>query len=439
VQPRAFLASLEIFGIKLGLEQIHALLEALGHPERAYPAVSIVGTNGKGSVAAMVERGLRAAGYRTGRYTSPHLIDLEERFAIDGWPVSPESLDAALGLVQQAAASLPHPPTYFEATTAAALLLFEGTVGEEATGGAPAQSDMSRVDVALLEAGLGGRLDATNAVDARAVAVTPIDFDHETHLGNTIAAIAAEKAAVIKPGSVVVTAPQRPDALAVISGRCREAGVPLTVVDPVPDVDIELVQGRARLRLVTSRGDYGTVTLGLRGRHQVTNARTAVALLEALDDTRLLTIGPDAVRAAVEDATWPGRLEVIDVSGVEVLVDGAHNAAGARALARFLREAVARPAAIVLGVMGDKDATAIVSALAESTRRFVCTAPSSARAMPPEDLAALVRRAAPGHRVEVAGTPAEAIAAAALSGDPVVVAGSLYLAGEVRALRTTRF
>jgi len=442
VQPRAFLASLETFGIKLGLEQIRTLLDALGHPERGFPSISIVGTNGKGSVTAMIERGLRAAGYRTGRYTSPHLVHLEERFAIDGQPVSARSLDDALVEVQAASRSLPHPPTYFEATTAAALLLFaRAGAGSRQHVREPSRRqgdhDVTGVDVALLEAGLGGRLDATNAVDAAGVVVTSIDFDHQEHLGESLATIAAEKAAVIKPGSVVVTVPQPPDAAEAVTRRCQMVGATLVQAVPVPQADVTLIDGRARLHLATPRRAYGPLTLGLRGRHQVGNAVAAVLMLEALDERGLFSIDADAIRQAVEDAAWPGRLDLLDVDGVDVLIDGAHNPAGAKALAAYLREVIGRPVPVVLGVMRDKDAAAIVEALAGCANRFVCTAPSSARSMSPADLTALAASVATNLPVDAAASPADAIRAAATSGTPVVVAGSLYLAGEVRALATT--
>ena len=420
MHPRAYLASLEPFGVRLGLDQIRAVLAALDHPERSRPAITIAGTNGKGSVTAMVERGLRAAGWHTGRYTSPHLIDLEERFAIDGLAVAPPDLDDALAEVERAARQLPAPPTYFEATTAAALLLFR----------------RADVDVSLLEVGLGGRLDATNAVDAAAVVVTAIDLDHQELLGPTIETIAREKAAVIKANSLVVMADNPPAAAGAVRDRCRQTGATLIEARAGVELRATMIDGRARLELATPCRRYAPLTLGLRGRHQVANALTAIRMLESLDARGLFRVPEPAVRTAVEEVDWPGRLESLDVQGTAVLVDGAHNAAGATALAGFLRETFARPLPIVLGVLRDKDVEAVVAALAGAAARVVCTAPPSPRATPPEELASVVGRLAPGVPVERADSPAHAIELAGRSGEPVVVAGSLYLAGAVRALAT---
>jgi dihydrofolate synthase/folylpolyglutamate synthase len=415
--PRTFLASLELIGIKLGLDQIRGLVASLEHPERTYRSIAIAGTNGKGSVTAMLERGLRASGYRTGRYTSPHLVHLEERFTLDGVDVAPGALDTALTRVQQASASLPAPPSFFEATTAAALDLFR----------------TSAVDVALLEVGLGGRLDATNVVDTVASVLTSIDFDHQQFLGDTIEAIAWEKAGVIKPGTFCVLAANRPAVQAVVARRCGEVGAEL--VDAATDLALSVTmhEGRARIDLRTPVRRYEQLTLGLRGRHQVQNAVTAIRALEELDRRGVFRVAEAAVRTAVEDVIWPGRLELVTVDSHAVLIDGAHNAAGAAALAAFLRETWPRPLPIVLGVLRDKDVFAVVSPLAGVASRIVCTAAPSPRAMAPADLAAVVRGLGPGVEVDACDDPRRAIAIAAEHGSPVVVAGSLYLAGEVRS------
>ena len=395
---RDYLFSLEQIGIKLGLDQIRALIATLAHPERAYRSIVVAGTNGKGSVAAMVERGLRAAGYRTGRYTSPHLIRIEERFAINGAPIDAATFEAAAGRVRDAAAGLAAPPTFFEATTALALDVFRE----------------AGVEIAVLEVGLGGRLDATNAVDAMAAAITAIDLDHQEHLGHTIALIAAEKAAVIKPGALAVLGPNPPAVEAVVRTRCDAVGARLVVAD----------QG------ILSK--Y-TATLGLRGRHQLDNAATAVTLLEAMNEAGLAAVPPAAIRMGLEDVVWPARLEAATWRGHEVLVDGAHNPAGARALQSYLAEAYGRRLPIVMAVMREKAADEMVAALAPSASHFVCTAPATPRAMPPSDLLAAVRRAAPGIHGEAVAGPIDALARAVGYGSPAVVAGSLYLAGEIRA------
>ena len=395
---RDYLFSLEQIGIKLGLDQIRSLIGTLAHPERAYRSVVVAGTNGKGSVAAMVERGLRAAGYRTGRYTSPHLIRIEERFAINGEPIDATTFEAAAGRVRDAAARLAAPPTFFEATTALALDVFRE----------------AGVEIAVLEVGLGGRLDATNAVDAMAAAITAIDLDHQEHLGHTIALIAAEKAAVIKPGALAVLGPNPPAVEAVVRTRCDAVGARLVVA----------AQG-----IISKFG----ATLGLKGRHQLDNAATAVTLLEEMSEAGLATIAQAAIRTALEDVVWPARLEAATWRGHEVLVDGAHNPAGARALQSYLAEAYGRRLPIVMAVMREKPADEMVAALAPSASHFVCTAPATPRAMPPSDLLAAVRRAAPGIHGEAVAGPIDALARAVGYGSPAVVAGSLYLAGEIRA------
>ena len=413
---REYLFSLEQIGIKLGLDQIRALLDALGHPERAFQSIVVAGTNGKGSVTAMVERGLRAAGYRTGRYTSPHLLHIEERFAVDGRAIAPDTFESVAGLVRAAASELALPPTFFEATTAVALEAFKEAA----------------VDVAVLEVGLGGRLDATNAVDSMAAAITAIDFDHQEYLGHTLEAIAREKAAVIKTGALAVLAPNPAVVEAVVRQRCEAVGAQLihaadgaTVVDEMRDSVI-------RLRLDTPRGHHDA-RLALRGRHQVQNATTAVRLLEELTAADRLSVSAAAIRAALEDVVWPGRLEPAIWQGHDVLVDGAHNPAGARALQSYLAEAFGRPVPIVVGIMRDKPVDEILRALAPAASHFVCTAPATSRAASPSDLVAAAARVAPTVPAVAAANPADALARAVTLGSPAVVAGSLYLAGEIRA------
>jgi dihydrofolate synthase/folylpolyglutamate synthase len=413
---REYLFSLEQIGIKLGLEQIRALVDALGGPDLAYPSLIVAGTNGKGSVTAMVERGLRAAGYRTGRYTSPHLVHLEERFVIDGEPIVAADLDAAAERVRGAADGLPAPPSFFEATTALALDVFR----------------RERVDVAVLEVGLGGRLDATNIVSPAGVAITAIDFDHEQYLGHTIEAIAAEKAGVIKPGAAVVLARNPPVVQALVAATCTHVGAPFVYAPEGAATDATITGGRTRVSIATPGGRYEDVSLALRGRHQVDNALTAVRLLEALAARGTFAIGPGAIRTALSETVWPARLEVLKWKGRDVLLDGAHNPAGARALADYLAETFGGRLPIVVGVMRDKRVEAIVGALTGVASHFVFTTPSTPRAATPEELSAIGRRVAPGVDIHTAARPMEALDLARTLGEPVVVAGSLYLCGEIR-------
>jgi dihydrofolate synthase/folylpolyglutamate synthase len=412
----AFLASLEQFGIKLGLDQIRALVEAMGRPDRDVRSIVVAGTNGKGSVTAMVERALRAAGFRTGRYISPHLVAVNERFAIDGRPIDDGTLAAAAARVEAAAARLPHPPSYFEATTAIAFDVFRD----------------ADVDLAVLEVGLGGRLDATNIVDPVAVAITSIDLDHQAQLGDTAEAIAAEKAGVIKRGVLAVLGENPPHIREVVQRTAARAGGRLVYAPTGVELDVTLRDGRAEIGLTTPRGVYAPMTLALRGRHQVVNAITAVRLLEEISAHGIAPVPPDAVRIGLERVVWPARLELLRWRGHDVLIDGAHNPAGAWALAAYLREVYRAPVPMVIGAMKDKAIDAMLAAILPVARSLTMTAAASDRAFEPEALVTAARTLAPGVEAVAVADPLEAVAAAAAQGSPVVVAGSLYLAGAVR-------
>jgi dihydrofolate synthase / folylpolyglutamate synthase len=417
VSDRSFLDSLEVVGIKLGLDQIRALCGHLGRPQDNFQSIVVAGTNGKGSVTAMVERGVRAAGYRTGRYTSPHLVHLEERFAVDGVSVSANVLDDVLGRVQSASAKLPAPPSYFEATTAAAFEIFRD----------------SRVEIAVLEVGLGGRLDATNVVTPMAVAITSIDFDHQAYLGDTIEAIAGEKAGVIKPDCLTVLAANPKAVRDVVSAACEAQGASLVYAPDGVASEVSLVDGATRLSLTTPRGSHAALSLALRGRHQVDNAITAVRLLEELAATGRLPVPAGAIRPALEDLDWPARLELVRWHGSEVLIDGAHNPAGAHALAWYLQETYDRRVPIVVGIMRDKNIDDMIQSLAPAASHFVFTAPATGRASSPGDLMRAAARVAPYVPAVEFARPSDALRHAVTLGEPAVVAGSLYLAGEIRA------
>jgi dihydrofolate synthase/folylpolyglutamate synthase len=419
VSNRPFLDSLELIGIKLGLEQIRALCEHLGRPQDRFRSIVVAGTNGKGSVTAMVERGLRAAGFRTGRYTSPHLVHLEERFAVDGEAVSSSVLDEVLDRVRNASARLASPPSYFEATTAAAFEIFRD----------------AGVHIAVLEVGLGGRLDATNIVTPVAVAITSIDFDHQAFLGDTIEAIAREKAGVIKPGCLAVLAANQGPVREAVGEACRERGATLVYAPEGVTVEASLAAGSTRLSLTTPRGSHGPLTLALRGRHQIDNAVTAVRLLEELAfiGPTSISIDAGAIRTALEDVAWPARLELIRWSGHDVLIDGAHNPAGAHALAWHIQETYDQRLPMVVGIMRDKKIDEMIQALAPAASHFVFTAPGTNRAAAPNDLVREAARVAPYVPAVEFARPSDALRHAVTLGQPVVVAGSLYLAGEIRA------
>lgn len=421
---REYLFSLEQIGIKLGLEQIRALLELLGHPEVSFPSIVVAGTNGKGSVTAMVERGLRAAGYRTGRYTSPHLTHIEERIAIDGAPITSAAFDALAARVRTAGAALPFPPSFFEATTALALEAFRDAA----------------IDVAILEVGLGGRLDATNAVTPVMSVITAIDLDHQIYLGNTLEAIAAEKAGIIKEHVPVVVGANPAVALDVIRATASALNAPFTYAPSGVTASGTFASGLTTVQMTTPLQPWPAMTLGLRGRHQIENAVTATRVLEEVSDRGLFHVSPDHIQTALERVQWPARLEMRNwTTGptdrtVHVLIDGAHNPAGARALAEYLSEAYGHPLPIIVAAMSDKDISGILNALARSASTFVCTRAGSARAAAPAAIAHTAGASAPDVPVLIAETPADALALAAPLGDPIIVAGSLYLAGEIREL-----
>jgi dihydrofolate synthase / folylpolyglutamate synthase len=420
------LHALEVFGIKLGLANITALCEALGHPERAFAVLHIAGTNGKGSVTAMAHAALVAAGLRAARYTSPHLVHLNERFVIGTSPVSDANLESAAGHVLDVAdrlvadGALSSPPTFFEATTAIAFELFE----------------RAGVEVAVLEVGLGGRFDATNVVTPVAGAITTIGLDHQAQLGDTLASIAFEKAGIIKRGMDVVIGDLPREAHDVIQRVAIDSEA--RVVHAREDVRVmtSIREGRATIELQTPMHDYGTVPLALRGEHQVENAIVAARLLEVARE-RGIPVSFDAIAHGLARAEWPARLERLHLDdGRSVLIDAAHNPDGARALASYLEHWHPDRPPLVFAAMRDKDVDGVLRVLLPVTRTIVVTAPATPRAETPEALAERIRALDPNREVIVEPEPAKAVARA-LTGAPLVcVAGSIFLAGAVReALR----
>jgi dihydrofolate synthase/folylpolyglutamate synthase len=401
-----FLFGLERFGMKFGLANIEALCAALGHPERSFPSIHIAGTNGKGSVAAMVDTALRAAGHRSARYTSPHLTRIEERFVIDGEEVPSEALDRSAESVQQialdlvASRTLESLPTFFECTTAVAFDLFRN----------------ARVDAAVIEVGLGGRLDATNVISPVATAIVSIDFDHQAQLGSTIASIAAEKAGIVKSGIPLVCGPVTDEAKAVIAAICAERRAPLIWVDGDPALAARVA----------------AIPLSLAGAHQTANAAVALRLLELIDMDPSIGLPVDATarRAGLSTAVWPGRLETIERGDCRLVLDAAHNPAGTRALAQYLRATWPQGVTLVFGAMKDKAVDEMLAPLAPVVRRIVCTTAPTARAMPADELAAAARRL--GFDVLTVVDPFDAVEEACQRDRLVVVAGSIFLIGPVR-------
>ena len=398
----SYLFSLEQFGIKFGLDNIRALLARLGDPQRAFRTIHIAGTNGKGSVTAMIDTVLRTAGHTSARFTSPHLVDLSERFVINGRAVGAAEMRRAAEDIQRAIeASLADGtigarPTFFEANTAMAFDLFR----------------RAAVEFGVIEVGLGGRLDSTNVVEPIVTAITSIDFDHQQYLGNTLKDIAAEKAGIIKPGVPVVVGDVTPEAFAVIEDVARRQGAPL-------------------IRSDQAAREYEPIRLGLRGAHQAGNARVAMRVLETLE--RLgVTIGVQAIVDGLTNVTWPGRLEHRTLAnGGELILDAAHNPAGAAALASYLRALGGPRPTLVFGAMRDKDVDGMLAELLPAVGRVVVTRPSNPRAADPDELAARIRAIAPSLRTDVVASPAKAVEDAATSSPLVVVAGSIFLLGDV--------
>lgn len=420
------------FGISLGLERVTAILDRLDHPENRLRGALVAGTNGKGSVVALARSALGEAGVRVGTMPKPHLVSYRERIALDGEPLSEERFATAVGrvlpAVDEVAARL-GPPTEFEVLTAAGLLELEA----------------AEVDLALVEVGMGGRLDATNVLDAGVAVVTNVAHDHERHLGRTLAAIGAEKAAIIKPGNLAVTGATG-RGLRPILDRCAALSVPLHRAGTGQPY-------RARVRhsgwdgvLMDARADdreLAELRVGLLGSHQAANAAVALALLDALghDGERrgaaLAALDDAAIRRGFAAARWPGRLELMRRTGLgPVLLDGAHNPAGARALATALRELGLHDFALVLGATRGKRVAAVLRALAPLRPRPVFTAIPDATAIEPAALLRAWKRIGPGGRA--VRDPVEALRAAAEvrrdPEQPLVVAGSLYLVGHVRGM-----
>jgi dihydrofolate synthase / folylpolyglutamate synthase len=424
VDSLQFLFSLERLGMKFGLENMVKICAALQNPERAFRSVIIAGTNGKGSVAAMLSASLYAAGYRTGRYTSPHLERLEERFVIGEEEVDSAALESAADAVRTAVERLVREgaleglPTFFECVTATAFELFR----------------RMSVEVAVVEVGLGGRLDATNVITPMAAAITSIDFDHQDLLGGTLASIAREKAGVIKRGMPVVAGWLPQEAMEVIEEVCRAEQARVVRVPDRVRVSADVTAERTVATLQTDRTSLRDVPLALTGRHQAHNAAVALCLMETLADAGL-DLPASAIRSGLTDARWPGRLERLRWRGAEVVLDAAHNPAGARALASYLREAGWIGVTLVIGAMADKDVSGIVSELAPCAASIVCTTPPNARAMPAETLAAAAARVSPAStRIISIPDPAEAIAHACRDGARVVAAGSIFLIGPLRGI-----
>jgi dihydrofolate synthase/folylpolyglutamate synthase len=357
------LFALETSGIKLGLDNISRLCAALGHPERTFTTLHVAGTNGKGSVTAMAHAALVSAGVRAGRYISPHLVDLTERFVIGSKPVDAEALERAAGDVLDCADRLKSSgdlgahPTFFEATTAIAFELFR----------------RARVEVAVIEVGLGGRYDSTNIIAPAAGAITSIGFDHQQWLGESIEAIAYEKAGIIKSGMDVVIGALPDEARRVVYDVA--AGRQARIIDAALGTRVTGDVGGRRDELIieTPEDRYGPLSLALGGEHQIGNALVAIRLLEAARPSGV-RVPRNAIERGLTEVDWPGRLELIRLQdGGQVLLDAAHNVDGARALSTYLLSRHPERPALVIGVMRDKDVEGIIGALLPAVSAVIAT------------------------------------------------------------------
>ncbi|MBI3896269.1 MAG: bifunctional folylpolyglutamate synthase/dihydrofolate synthase [Acidobacteria bacterium] len=416
-------ASNSVHAAKLGLENITVLLDDLDRPQDSFPSVLVAGTNGKGSVAAMLEAVLRAAGLRSGLYTSPHLVEITERIQLAGQPIPPEEFAALftvlLARIEKllAAGRLRFHPTYFECLTTMAMEYFR----------------QQECGLAVLEVGMGGRLDATNVAAPHVAVITPIDFDHERFLGHSITAIASEKAGIIKPGSVVVSAASHPEAVEVIRAKADQQGARL--IETWQEYSAEEVWSKGGQYCFRARDRQGLafpVELSLRGRHQIANALAVVAAARELS-LQGFPISAQAIQEGLATAQWPGRLELVQEKP-PVYLDGAHNPAGARSLVRFWEENFPGwRILLVYGAMRDKAVAEIAEILFPRAAAVVLTQPRQFRAAAPETIRDLASHLNPGISIEHS-PEAALVTAIAMAGpqDVIFVTGSLYLVGDIK-------
>jgi len=386
VDAFAYLDSLQASGIRPGLGRIRAMLRSLHHPERAYPSIIIAGTNGKGSTSATLASILEQSGYRTGLYTSPHLVDIRERWLIGGAMIEPALLERSVELLREAAEHVSITPTYFEALTIVAFIAFQ----------------LAQCEVAVLEVGMGGRLDATNVVRPLAALITPIGFDHMEYLGSTLHRIAVEKAGVIHRGAIVLTSNEDPAVLSVLRKRAEKFGN----------------------RFIEVGDEHETP---LRGDFQRRNVALAVRAARELR-ARLPRITDDAIARGVEQTRWRGRLEHVRVSGKDIWIDGCHNPHAINAVIPYIEERIPRPRLLVFGIMSDKDVAAAAKVLFPRFDFIIATEPFPPRSASAESLVDLARQL--GIDAVAEPKPFAALLRATQSRhDYIFVGGSLYLAG----------
>lgn len=410
-----YLYGLQKFGIKFGLNSTTRILEKIGDPHQGLRCIHVAGTNGKGSTAAMLSSVLRRCGFRTGLYTSPHLVRFTERFRIDDREVSVRRILDVFQKIRRVLDEV-EPPTFFEMVTAMGLLYF----AEE------------KVDWAVMEVGMGGRLDATNVITPKVSVITNVSLEHQEYLGNTVAAIAREKAGIVKNGVPVITGVSQPTALGVVKAECLRREAPLYCLGK----DFRVRRNSDLTFRYKGMKRHGpSLRLNLVGHHQVRNAGLALASLEVLDRDGHVAWNPSAIAEGLASVHWPARLEILDRQPL-VILDGAHNPNGAEALKRAIEEDFAhRRVHLVLGIMADKDIAGMLKRLLPIADTAVFTQPRYARAANPERLREL---AGPYLKhYEIISEPALAIERArSLAGpdDLICITGSLYFAGEVKEI-----
>ncbi len=413
--PLEYLFSLEFHGIKLGLENIARLLGAANDPQARYPTIHVGGTNGKGSTVAILDAIFRAAGYRVGRFTSPHLCNVSERFLVNGAPIPADELDRLIEKYRGLASVLENPPTFFEINTAIAFSHFLE----------------SGIDVALIEVGLGGRFDSTNVITPLVSVITNISLEHTQYLGSTLEAIAFEKAGIVKPNVPLVLGEPQPGPQRVILDRARELAAPARLLGREFHVKR---QGPALEQRIDYSGPVFSLReapLALAGAHQADNAALAVAAVECILP-HFPRIGKDTLRAGLAAASWPCRLERV-LDSPPVYIDVAHNPAGMKALVASLPG----PCAVVLAIASDKDASAMIQTLAPFAAPLILAKFTGGRALAVEEL----RKAAGGLPCLSApdlGAAIELGLEHASPSRPLLITGSLFTAGEARTYLVER-
>jgi dihydrofolate synthase/folylpolyglutamate synthase len=394
----------EVAVAKSGLDNIRKILEGLGNPQCCYPSVLIAGTNGKGSVAAFLSSILSTSGLRAGLYTSPHLVSVDERIAVDGRQISPDTFADCLSRTVEAIQKLHFPchPTFFETVTSAAFLFFAEV----------------KVDIAVVEAGMGGRTDSTNILEPVVSVITPISIDHQQYLGETIEAIACQKAGIIHQRGVVITAPQKSEVASILEREAAEQAAVLWYANDGAAVVTSCPDGRYRFT-------FGGLEFAPRlyGRHQVGNAVLAISAAGLLRE-KGYSITPAALTEGVNHAFVAGRIQKISDSPV-VFLDGAHNDEALAKLVEFVTAHTAKPRSLVFALMADKRLSSSIDLLAQCFARIYLTRPCSERAASCDHL---LREFPGGLWIE---NPIEALRVARQKSETVVVAGSLYLVGEI--------